>query len=426
MFSAMHEVESFFDERKKLGIKPGLERIHKLLELLGHPEKKMRAIHVAGTNGKGSTIHFLKAALQASQYETGVFTSPSFSGLTGHIFLNDKQIKESEFISLMNDMYPHIKTLDEIDMAPTEFEILTVLSFLYFSNNGDIVLIETGMGGRFDTTNSFHPILSIITNVAIDHTDFLGKTDAEVAYHKAGIIKQSRPVILGPMKESALQVAVDEANKLQAPSYIYGKDFTIEKEEANSEKLQWQSGEHFVKIKLRMQGEHQSVNVSLVLKALEVLERQNFHIEWSEAITAIEKVQAPGRFELLNENPVVIADAAHNIDGVQAFVNTVNKQYPSVEKHVIAAMFKDKDTDDMLQLISRCFNEVTLTSFDHPRAASAQQLFEKTAGEHKKIDDDWKHAIGKALEENKFIFITGSLHFITMVRQYFQEKTNFM
>src|SRR5699024_5704352 len=191
MFINFQDIEEFMNSRRKFGIKPGLKRMNYLLDRLHHPERYFKSIHVAGTNGKGSTIQFMKKALMANGHRVGVFTSPSLSGLTGHIWCNGQKIETREWVSLMNDIYPIITELDKKGIHLTSFEIITAIVFVYFSKHVHIALIETGMGGRFDTTNCLDPIVTIITNVTRDHTRFLGKSLADIAYHKAGIIKQN-------------------------------------------------------------------------------------------------------------------------------------------------------------------------------------------------------------------------------------------
>lgn len=409
----------FFNLRKNLGIKPGLERMHELLSRLGHPEKKIKAIHIAGTNGKGSTLHFLNAALQANHYRTGVFTSPSFSGLTGHILLNDHAIDESEFIKIFKAIYPTIVEMDKKDMAPTEFEILTTIAFVYFSNNGEIVLIETGMGGRFDTTNVINPLLSIITTISMDHIDYLGETLEEIAFHKAGIIKAHAPVIVGEMDSTALQVILKEAKQKQSDCYVFDKDFSYEKQ-SNTQEVYWKSKKNRFPVSLSMKGEHQFKNVSLALKALEIIENMGFPLNWNKVLTGVFAVNAPGRYELLHVTPTVIADAAHNTDGIRALIHTANKDYPTQEKYVITAMFKDKDVEEMLELLCENFTSVTLTTFDHPRAASVNELLAKAGAKMMDTNEDWQALINRCIEqEDKIYYITGSLHFITLVRDYF-------
>lgn len=425
MFSTIHEVEAFFNQRKALGIKPGLERMHELLSRLGHPEKKMKAIHVAGTNGKGSTIHFLNAALRANDYDTGIFTSPSFTGLTGHILLNNRSISDAVFIEILNDMYPHIIWMDKQDLAPTEFEILTAAAFVYLGNHGDVTLVETGMGGRFDTTNLFKPILSIITNIALDHADYLGSTAEEIAYHKAGIIKKNVPVIVGEMNKSALKVVMKEIEQQQASYSILNKDYSYRRVD-HSQKIVWESGARKLSLELAMQGAHQLQNVAIVLRALEEIEKMGYALNWEKMLTALSKTTAPGRYEVLQENPTVIVDAAHNPDGIHAFIQTTENLFPDTEKHLITAMFKDKDTEEMLRLLGMHFTAITLTSFHHPRAASAKDLYDQTVASEKAYCESWTEAVDRALDKEEPCFITGSLHFITLVRNYLQEKSKKM
>src|SRR5690625_1161017 len=162
----MNNINIFFNSRKKYGIKPGLDRVNKLLKAVGHPEKAIKTIHVTGTNGKGSTIAYLQRSLIDQQYDVGVFTSPSMTGLEGHIFINDEQISEHEFYLLLKKLMPHIERLDREQNFPSEFEIITVMAFLYFKEKHvDIALIETGMGARLDTTNCIVPLISIITSI---------------------------------------------------------------------------------------------------------------------------------------------------------------------------------------------------------------------------------------------------------------------
>lgn len=398
MFSTIQEVEVFFNERKKLGMKPGLERITGLLNRLDNPEKHFKAIHIAGTNGKGSTLHFIKTALMANGYEVGVFTSPSFTGLGGHIFLNDQQLSEQALLEWMNRLFPHIREMDKADLAPTEFEILTALAFSFFAENGEIVLIETGMGGRFDTTNVLQPILSIITSIALDHTDYLGGSEEEIAWHKAGIIKKAIPVIIGNVSEEAFAVIKEEARQKHAPYYRLGIDFNRSQ------------------LNLQMKGEHQLDNVSLAIQAVLILKGNGFEMDVEKGIHQMEKTTLPGRFEQIQSNPVIILDAAHNPDGIKAFVQTANALFPDADKHVIVAMFRDKATEEMLHLLTEQFDHVTLTSFDHPRAWNLDELQGSTSVDQ--IESDYQAVLKRTLQSDSVYFITGSLHFITEIRHY--------
>ncbi|WP_269412070.1 bifunctional folylpolyglutamate synthase/dihydrofolate synthase [Lentibacillus daqui] len=426
MFDNFEQVTKFFSQRKQFGIKPGLHRMQQLLQLLGNPQNKLRAVHVAGTNGKGSTIHFLKDGLKASGYRVGVFTSPSFCGLTGYIWIDDSSITEAALIRLLNDMYPAIRMLDEQNNHPTEFEIITALAFVYFVNRVDIAIIETGMGGREDTTNCFTPILSIITNVARDHMAFLGDTIQEIAAHKAGIIKQNRSVIVGVLEPAALVVVKHEAQRKHASIYQLTKDFWLtgtEQTDHSSMSFVWTDGTVNRHVSLTMKGQHQQQNAALAMMALTLLERNQYQIDWKKAIHAIGHTHVAGRFELVRQHPSVIIDGAHNIAGTASFIQTMLKHYPDQERHLIFAGFKDKELVKMLYRLKPYFASITLTSFDHPRAIAAAALYELTDDRTFAVNADWRDVAKKLNEQtDACFFFTGSLHFILEVRKYFLQE----
>ncbi|WP_339228284.1 folylpolyglutamate synthase/dihydrofolate synthase family protein [Oceanobacillus sp. FSL K6-2867] len=418
MFTTFQEIEDFFYSRKSFGIKPGLDRIYRLLALLNHPEKNVSAIHVAGTNGKGSTVQFIKDALQANGYIVGVFTSPSLTGLTGYTMINDSEISEPLFIDLCNDLYPHVMQLDQENNPPTEFEIITALSFLYFSERVDITLIEAGMGGREDTTNCFQPILSIITNVAKDHTAFLGNSISEIAYQKAGIIKAGAPVVVGHLEADAFAVIKAEAKKQYTSLYQLGEDFSYSRKQAQG--MVWSSRERKLQTNLQMYGDYQFQNAAIALMALEKIADAGYQISFTKTADAISRTQLAGRFEIVNKEPLIILDGAHNPAGVDAFVKTVNEQYPEDEKQLLVAVFKDKELDAMLEQLSTSFRSITLTSFQHPRAARAEDLYRLTPASQKHIANNWKQEVNQILKakDASIWFISGSLNFISLVREY--------
>ncbi len=425
MFTSDEQIMTFFNERKNYGIKPGLDRINHLLELLDRPQDQIKAIHVAGTNGKGSTISYLKNALMENGYKVGVYSSPSLEGLTGHIFCNNYKITNGKFLHLLNAMYPAISKLDESGDYPTEYEILTALAFMYFANHVDIALIETAMGGRYDTTNCFQPILSIITNVDKDHTAFLGETMKEIAYHKAGIIKDHIPVIVGDMTEVAFNIIQEEAEKKYAEIYRFHEDFDYHsvQPKQNKQTFTWfDQQDNSIEITIQMHGEHQVKNSAVVMESIQLLNKLGYSIDIDKALDGIANTVVPGRFEVIQEKPMIILDGAHNPAGILSFLDTVNKNYPNVDKHLIFAGFKDKELQKMLQLLAVNFTAITLTSFDHPRAAKAKELYHLIDIKHKYMVEDWKEMIfdlhHRPANESAVYFITGSLHFIGMVRQY--------
>lgn len=420
LFTTYEEIEAFFNDRKKLGIKPGLRRIERLLELLGNPQKTVQAVHIAGTNGKGSTVHFLNNALKANGYNTGVFTSPSLSGLTGHFYLNNEQMSKMEILTLFNTVYPQIITMDKEGDAPTEYEILTAIGWLFFAKYADIALIEAGMGGREDTTNCFTPILSIITNVSFDHMRFIGSTLPEIAYHKAGIIKNQVPVILGKIADKARPVIDREIQINKSCAAFLDEEYVYEKQ--NENKFLWKWKDRELSVHLQMLGEHQMKNASLALMALFRLKQLNWKISIVEAVKAIEGTTIPGRFEKIRQDPAIILDAAHNPAGIAAFISAMNQLYDSENVKIIFTAFRDKDVETMLKKLIHQFNDVTLTGFPHPRSIGAAD-FEKYAHRYDiNIARSWKEKVHDALGESNAIYcFTGSFHFVSSVRDYLLE-----
>ncbi|WP_010531130.1 bifunctional folylpolyglutamate synthase/dihydrofolate synthase [Lentibacillus jeotgali] len=431
MFEHFYEVEAFFQDRKRYGVKPGLGRIHKLLDLLNNPEKKMNAVHIAGTNGKGSTIHYLSHALMANGYTVGVFDSPSLKGLRGHILLNDSLIPEKAFIYYLNKLHPFVLQLDDEENHPTEFEIMTVMAFLYFADHTDIALVEAGMGGREDTTNCFIPILSIITNVSWDHTDFLGENIQSIAYHKAGIIKKNRPVIAGEMIGEALSVIEAEAKSKNAPLYLADESFQYKTTgmKGTEQTFQW-CAESGISMEARLQvaGKHQVRNASLAIMTLVILERNGFELSRNNYLSGLTVARIPGRFEQIHQRPAIILDGAHNPAGVRAFTETLADRFINMERHLLFAAFKDKDLKQMLKTLEPHFSSVTLTTFDHPRAAGLEQLQQFSEARHVRYQSDWRQAIRLISfeQENAGYFITGSLHFIGMVRNFAADNMGWL
>ncbi|GAE92636.1 dihydrofolate synthase [Gracilibacillus boraciitolerans JCM 21714] len=229
MFKTIQQLDAYFDNREKIGIKPGLERIQFLLRKVNHPENSMKAIHIAGTNGKGSTVTYLEQSLLAMDYKVGTFTSPSLTNRQGMIQLNQKSISDDDYLKYANQLFDAILELEKREDPPSNFELLVVISFCFFQEYADISIVETGMGGKEDATNCIRPLISIITSIGYDHMNFLGNDLAEITNHKAGIIKQKTPIIIGKLPEQALKVIEDAVLLKQAPLFQLGVDFKIKK-----------------------------------------------------------------------------------------------------------------------------------------------------------------------------------------------------
>jgi dihydrofolate synthase / folylpolyglutamate synthase len=427
MFTNLEQVEQFFQERKNFGIKPGLDRMEQLLKSQNNPHERIKTIHIAGTNGKGSTQAYIKEALIQHNYKVGVFTSPSLSDITGHMLINDLPIPNDLFLIHLNNLLPTIEQLDVEEMHPTEFEIITTIAFMYFVDAVDIAIIECGMGGREDATNCIHPILSIITNIAMDHASFLGNTIQQIAYQKAGIIKENTPTILGNIDESCLAVLLQEATLKNSTIYQYRNEyqaFDIVFQQ-NSQAFQWKYNQISLPITTGMKGQHQIENASTALMALQQLMVAGYSIEWPKVQTAFQTATLSGRFEKLIDHPIVIVDGAHNPDGMEAFLRTVQSEYGEKEKTLIFAGFRDKELNKMMESATPYFQTVILTTFDSPRAANVEELEKQFHGNNMKVNPDWKEIVDQYVLQDKegkrAYFFAGSLHFIGLVRRYLLE-----
>lgn len=416
---AITHINAFFDSRKKYGIKPGLVRMEMLLQHLEHPEKHLNIIHIAGTNGKGSTATFMKNVLIQSNYRVGFFTSPSFTGLSGHFIINHEEIDFHELYHIFQKVKPIVLQLDSQGYHPTEFEIITAMAFVYFMDRTDLVIVEAGMGGREDTTNVVDPLLSIITSIAMDHIQFLGNTLASIATHKAGIIKQHRPVVLGEISMIPQQIIKDEAKQKDAPLKQYGIDYHVFTEQGVS---YFVNNQETIIINTSFVGTYQRQNIATGLQALFVLEQLGFKIQRDKIAYIIETFTVPGRFEKVHDHPLVILDSAHNVAGIKALQNSLRQYYPNDEIQCIFAAFSDKAINDMLEELAGENMEVMVTTFDHERAATFAQI-EKINKNYPQVRD-WKGYIKKVLQDESckdIIVITGSMHFTMQVRDFMNK-----
>ncbi len=397
--------------RQNLGIRPGLGRMETMLEKLEYPEKDLKAIHIAGTNGKGSTLTYIKQVLMDQGYTVGSFVSPSMGDIQEHILIGHDPISDLAFVDSLNKLLPIVEDMDREENGPTEFELMVMIAILHFRNNTDIVLMEAGMGGREDSTNVLTPLLSIITNVGLDHMSFLGNTISEIAMQKAGIIKEGVPVVTGVTQREAKDVVHKMAQEKQAPLYMLGEEFSISN--GTTYKSDRWTLDH---IEFGMTGEHQWRNGALALKALELLFET---LDGDEVRKSLARASLLGRFEKMYTNPTIIVDGAHNQEGIQACVQTAEHLFPDQNVHLLFAAFKDKPIVEMMEGAKGYVDDITLTIFDHHRAATVEELREKFELTYELVED-WKEFIRKFIEEkpHDVLLITGSLNFISKIRQY--------
>ncbi len=428
MFTTYSEALNWIHGRLRLGIKPGLKRMQWMMERLGSPEAKLKAIHIGGTNGKGSTVTFLRSILEASGYSVGTFTSPYIEQFNERISANGQAISDEELIKLVNIIRPLADELEDTDLgAPTEFEVITAMSFYYFAemNQVDIVLFEVGLGGRFDSTNIITPMASVITNIGLDHTNILGNTYEEIAFEKAGIIKDERPLFTAVQLPGALKVIEEQAKQKNAQIYRLNKEFFIDAHEPQPKGELFSVTTEFqalANLEISMIGKHQTENATLAIMTAQYLnEKSDFSISEQAIRTGLKAAYWPGRFEIISENPLIIIDGAHNDEGVTRLTTELAERYPNNPIHVVFAALKDKKLDNMIARLDQVAEKISFVSFDYPRAAAANDLLELSTLENKQAIDDWKSYLPEVINTLKgrdLLVITGSLYFISEIKPY--------
>ncbi|AHV98569.1 bifunctional folylpolyglutamate synthase/dihydrofolate synthase [Paenibacillus sabinae] len=416
------------------GIRPGLERIERLMERLGHPHRRLKFIHVAGTNGKGSTCAFLTSVLRQCGYSVGTFTSPYITKFTNRFQYNGEDIPEETLTAIANRLHPLVEEIAETPLgSPTMFEVTTALAILYYAEEcyPDVVVWETGLGGRMDVTNIVTPIVSVITNVGYDHTDVLGDTLEKIAYEKAGIIKPGVPVVSSVSQPEAVSVLKDKAASCKSTLYLAGEQFTYES------KGTWEGVQTFafkgpfrsLDIGIAMKGEHQLANAAGAMMALEVLRQyMAFILEDEDVLAGFRHTFWAGRLEEIPGSPRIVLDGAHNPEGAQSLASSLPKFYQYRKLNLMMGMLSNKHHESYFKHILPIVDTLILTEPDFRKKMDAEHLQliaeslrENYAKDHLQIivEHDW----GKALqllksmtEEDDLAVVSGTLYLIADVR----------
>ena len=423
----------YLEELRVLGSNYGLERTERLLELLGNPHKKLKLIHIAGTNGKGSTSAILGKILIEHGYKVGFFNSPHLEEIEETIRINDENIKEEDFISLINEIKPFVnKVVKEGFNHPTEFEVLTCIMFLYlYRQNVDFGIIEVGLGGRLDSTNVLTPILSVITSISLDHTNILGNTIEEIAIEKVGIIKKNIPIITYMQKDEVMKVITEKAIKMNSNLIIVNsnnyklleinRDIII-----NQKVLVHYRGKDEI-LNLSLLGKHQIINLSLAIEAVKELENLNYiDLDIRKIKLAVKKVEWKGRLEILSQNPYIVIDGAHNVAGIKYLKNNIDEYFKYKNLYLILGILADKEVEKMVEEITPLAKEVYTVTSNSIRAKNSQDLRDivKNYNENCLAFEDYeeaaRYAINKANKED-LILASGSLYMIGKIREIFNR-----
>lgn len=413
----------------------GLERMVELLALRGNPHLKLKVLHIGGTNGKGSTIAFLKKMLEKLGMRVGVFSSPYLIHYTDQISINGESISEARLEALMADYQSLLEGEAVANLqGTTEFEIITALAYDYFaSEQVDVAIMEVGMGGLLDSTNVCQPILTGITTIGLDHVALLGDTLEAIAEQKAGIIKQGMPLVTGRIAPEALAVIDRIAEGKDAPRLAYGTDYQVRHQESvvTGEVFDYTSAVRQGRFQTSLLGLYQIENAGMAIALLDTFCQEDGRELASNDFLgqALEETSWPGRLEIVSRDPLMILDGAHNPHAIKALLVTLQERFADYHKEILFTCIKTKALEDMLDLLGAMPDtELTLTHFADSRATD--EIVLKEAAKSRNLSyQDWHDFLEQNLTDKKeekqtVRIVTGSLYFLSQVRAYLMERKN--
>jgi dihydrofolate synthase/folylpolyglutamate synthase len=413
----MNSSIDYLNSLKKFGIRFGLERIKKLLNLLNNPQNSLNIIHVAGTNGKGSVSAIIASILWNAGYKTGLYTSPHLQILNERIIINGKMIPD-------NRLYEVIETIRDINKGSeiTYFELLTAIAFKYFYDEGvDIAIVETGMGGRLDATNVVPSIISIITDISIDHKYYLGNNIKDITREKAEIIKGGF-TITSVNKKGALSIIESKCKEVNSKLVLLGRDSKVKR--LGPQLFNYYGlYEDYKDLKINLIGDHQIKNAGLSITAIEILKSKGFNINCKAIYDGLGNINWPGRLEIVLDSPKIIIDGAHNPHGIKVLRKAIEKYFPCKNLYLILGIMKDKDIKRMISNILPIATEVILSRLNIDRSFDPIIIKDMIRGYRFKLSDNLKEALDYTLSKanrDDLICVTGSLYTAGEVRDIFR------
>jgi len=434
-----NEAINYIKNTAKFGSKLGLDRTEKILEFLGNPHKNIKTIHIAGTNGKGSTTAMLTKILVEAGHSVGSYISPFIEEFEERIQINNTNIPKGDLADIITEVSEAVNRVVALGYCnPTEFEIITCAGFLYyFKNKVDYVVVEVGLGGRLDSTNVINPLLSIITSISLDHVAILGDTLEKIAFEKAGIIKEKTPVILFPQTKKAEHVIEEVAKnknaqliKVPSDKSIFLDSYEIEVEDKNRlvQNIEVKTSKDSYKIELALLGKHQILNSTVVIYACEKLMEMGVNISKNNIINGLKKVQWPGRLEIMNINPMVIIDGAHNIDGICKLTESIEMYFKFNKLVLILGILADKQVKEMIQtIVPKAFKVIAVTpNSDRAELAEDLKIEIENCGVYCESIEDYREAYEKALsycDKDDMLLVSGSLYMIGDMRRIIRQST---
>ncbi len=417
------DARKYIDSIARFGSKLGLENIRNLMRLLGDPQEKLKFVHVAGTNGKGSTVAFLNSVLMKAGYRTGMYTSPFVERFSERIRVYGEEIGEEDFARLATKVRcAAVKMKEEGIGEPTEFEIISAIAFLYFfEQKCDICILEVGLGGRLDATNVINkPLLCMITPISYDHTEILGDTLEKIAFEKAGIIKKNSTVLVHPQEDGVLKVFEDVCRQKEAELKICKLPKGYLK--ADPDGVDFET--YGITCHISLLGDYQINNASMAVKAAQILCEKGFDIKEEDIKNGLSSAEWPARFELIRKDPCVFIDGSHNAEGMERLASSLRLYFPDRQIVFIIGILKDKDYKRMLDTILPLAKTVYTVTVPSDRTLKADELLsevkKRTAVYAEAVGDPitaYKKAIKKA-GSTDVICACGSLYYVGIIRSF--------
>ena len=414
--------------RLKFNIRPGLTRIEALLKLLENPEKELSMLHIAGTNGKGSTVAFTRGILEQLGLTVATFTSPFIETFGERMAINGHPIPDEKLIKYVEQLKPLVEEMDKDERLAgiTEFEIITALAFRYFADEHvDVALIEVGLGGLLDSTNVIQPVATAITTIGMDHMDILGDTLEKIAAQKAGIIKPYTPLVTGKIADEALAVIAETVQTNQAKHCQYGIDYQVEILE--NERFNYKDDEiNLLNLEKSLLGLHQIDNAALAVKLTMVYAHKIGLSLSEEAIrVGLRRTFWPARMEEVSQAPLTLLDGAHNVHAMQRLLENLKNEFSGRKITILFSALVTKDITEMIKILQTVDNsKLILTTFDYPKALKLED-FAYLEKENVTLAEDWKStyaALKENLHEEDVLLMTGSLYFMSQIRAYILES----
>ncbi|MBN1126306.1 MAG: bifunctional folylpolyglutamate synthase/dihydrofolate synthase, partial [Sedimentisphaerales bacterium] len=413
-----------------------LSRMERLLKGVGNPHKKIKVAHIAGTKGKGSTATMLARMLEENGYSVGLYTSPHVTSIHERIAVDSILISDRELLGLVNRIHKTVEKMCAKNDPPTFFEILTTLAFLHFTDKEvDLAVIETGLGGRLDSTNVVHPAVVGITSISIDHQNLLGNDLSSIAKEKAGVMKEGVPVITVQQEATAMRALRRQATRIKAPLTVTGRDidfsyrFESSREEGPHTRICVTTpNSRFEHLRVPLPGEHQAINCGLALAMLDKLKTIGYSIDDKKAIDGLYKVKMIGRMEVIHEDPRIIVDTAHNAASIRALIQAIGQHVPYDSMVMVFGCNSDKDIRGMLQQLQFGADKVIFTRSNSPKSVFPHDLAEmytEICGKMCQTAMTLREAVRiarSALSREDLICITGSFYLVGQAKQELQNQ----